>query len=225
MRSDSIDKLAGALAAAQAEIADPLKSKTAKVQTKSGGNYTFDYASLADGLDVCRKVLPKHGLSYVQTTDVERELFVLTTTLLHSSGQWIASRYPVRPTENTPQGLGSALTYARRYALFALVGIAPEDDDGNEGSGNHAEVSTRRPTASASKPQNGNGGEPKHAAWVRKAEKEIEACRSQEAVMEWERKNTAGLDRLAEVDKAERERLGVIMNERYSALPSVINAG
>src|SRR5262249_45295479 len=93
---------------------------------------TFRYAPLSSGLDIVRKSLGRHEIAIVQTTTVDKEvgLIRLTTVLAHSSGEWLSSDWPVCPIADTatPQRMGAALTYARRYALFTLVGIAGEDD-------------------------------------------------------------------------------------------------
>ena len=98
------------------------------------GNRTFRYAPLSSGLDLVRKCLGKHEMATVQTTTIDREngLIRLTTTLIHASGEWVSSDWPVCPVSETvaPHRLGAALTYARRYGLFTLVGIAGEDDLG-----------------------------------------------------------------------------------------------
>src|SRR5436190_17804308 len=90
------------------------------------------YASLANGLDLVRRSLGQHEIATVQTTSIDDAtgLIRLTTTLAHSSGEWVSSDWPVCPVSETtnPQRMGAALTYARRYALFTLVGIAGEDD-------------------------------------------------------------------------------------------------
>src|SRR6185503_5328326 len=95
-----------------------------------GGERTFKYASLSSGLDIVRKSLGRHEIAAVQTTAIDQDLVRLTTVLAHSSGEWISSEWPVCPVSDTasPQRMGAALTYARRYALFTLVGIAGEDD-------------------------------------------------------------------------------------------------
>jgi hypothetical protein len=132
--SESIGSLAAALARAQQELTNPEKSLTA---TLSGGSEqeqgrTFRYASLARGLDIVRKSLGRQEIAAVQTTTIDQGagLVRLTTTLAHSSGEWVSSEWPVCPVAEIadPQRLGAALTYARRYALFTLVGIAGEDD-------------------------------------------------------------------------------------------------
>src|SRR6516164_6059760 len=132
--SDRIGALAAALAKAQAEIANPEKSLTATIVSPfpRGGSRTFRYAPLSSGLDLVRKCLGQHEIATIQTTAIDRDsaLIRLTTTLVHASGEWVSSDWPVCPVSETaaPHRLGAALTYARRYSLFTLVGIAGEDD-------------------------------------------------------------------------------------------------
>jgi hypothetical protein len=132
--SHKIGALATALAKAQAEIANPEKSLTATIESPfpREGQRTFRYASLSTGLDIVRKCLGQHEIATVQSTTIDRDsgLIRLTTTLVHASGEWVSSDWPVCPASETaaPHRMGAALTYARRYALFTLVGIAGEDD-------------------------------------------------------------------------------------------------
>src|SRR5512132_3017607 len=132
--SESVAALASALAKAQAELINPEKSLTATIRTgRAGeGERTFRYAPLSSGLDIVRKTLGQHEIATLQTTAIDQTagMVKLTTTLAHASGEWIASDWPVCPIAETanPQRMGAALTYARRYALFTLVGIAGEDD-------------------------------------------------------------------------------------------------
>ncbi|WP_426614831.1 ERF family protein [Bradyrhizobium sp. McL0616] len=132
--SESIGALATALAKAQVEIANPEKSLTASIQSPfpREGQRSFRYAPLSTGLDIVRKCLGRHEIATVQATAIELEtsLIRLTTTLVHASGEWVSSDWPVCLISETaaPHRLGAALTYARRYALFTLVGIAGEDD-------------------------------------------------------------------------------------------------
>jgi ERF superfamily len=134
--SESVAALAAALAKAQAELVNPEKSLTATIRggRPGEGERSFRYAPLASGLDIVRKTLGQHEIATVQTTDVDQAagLVSLTTMLAHASGEWIASDWPVCPIAEmaNPQRMGAALTYARRYALFTLVGIAGEDDLG-----------------------------------------------------------------------------------------------
>jgi hypothetical protein len=132
--SDSIGAIAAALAKAQAEITNPEKSLTATIRSPfpREGDRTFRYAPLSNGLDIVRKALGRHEIATVQSTAIDNEagLIRLTTILAHSSGEWMSSDWPVCPVSETaaPHRMGAALTYARRYALFTLVGIAGEDD-------------------------------------------------------------------------------------------------
>src|SRR5262249_17431381 len=132
--SESGAALASALAKAQAELPNPEKSLIATIRSgRSGeGERSFRYAPLASGLEIVRKTLGKYEIATVQTTAIEPAagMVNLTTMLAHASGEWIASDWPVCPVAETahPQRMRAALTYARRYALFTLVGIAGEDD-------------------------------------------------------------------------------------------------
>jgi len=132
--SETVAALASALAKAQAELVNPEKSLTATIRTGRLGDRerSFRYAPLSSGLDIVRKTLGQHEIATLQTTAIDQTagMVNLTTTLAHASGEWIASDWPVCPIAETanPQRMGAALTYARRYALFTLVGIAGEDD-------------------------------------------------------------------------------------------------
>ena len=132
--SASIASLAAALAKAQGELVNPEKTLVGTIRSDGpkGTERAFRYASLSSGLDIVRKTLGQHEIATVQTTAIDQSAGVvnLTTLLAHSSGEWIASDWPVCPISETatPHRMGSALTYARRYALFTLVGIAGEDD-------------------------------------------------------------------------------------------------
>jgi hypothetical protein len=132
--SETIGTLAGALAKAQAELTNPEKSLVATIRTEDAGGVerSFRYAPLSSGLEIVRKTLSQHEIATVQTTAVDQAAGTvnLTTVLAHSSGEWIASDWPVCAISETatPHRMGAALTYARRYALFTLVGIAGDDD-------------------------------------------------------------------------------------------------
>ena len=131
---ESIASLAAALAKAQAELVNPEKSLVATIRAEGSGGAerSFRYAPLSSGLDIVRKTLGQHEIATVQTTAIDQTAGIvnLTTVLAHASGEWIASDWPVCPISETttPHRMGAALTYARRYALFTLVGIAGEDD-------------------------------------------------------------------------------------------------
>jgi hypothetical protein len=131
--SDSIGAIAAALAKAQAELTNPENSLVGTISSPlREGERTFRYAPLSSGLDIVRKSLGRHEIATVQTTAIDKDvgLIRLTTVLAHSSGEWLSSDWPVCPIGDTaaPRRMGAALTYARRYALFTLVGIAGEDD-------------------------------------------------------------------------------------------------
>jgi hypothetical protein len=132
--SETIGAIAGALAKAQIELQNPEKSLTATLRSpfSRDADRAFRYASLASGLDLVRKSLGRYEIATVQTTSIDDKagLIRLTTVLAHASGEWIASDWPVCPVSETaaPQRMGAALSYARRYALFTLVGITGEDD-------------------------------------------------------------------------------------------------
>src|SRR5258708_15631629 len=132
--SETVAALASALAKAQAELINPEKSLTAIIRTGRPGERerSFRYAPLSNGLDIVRKTLGQHEIATLQTTAIDQTagMVNLTTTLAHASGEWIASDWPICPIAETanPQRMRAALTYARRYALFTLVGIAGADD-------------------------------------------------------------------------------------------------
>lgn len=171
--SESIAAIAAALAKAQRALVNPEKTMTATIREEGrgqGAERSFRYAPLSAGLDLVRNALGQHELAVVQTTSIDEasRMVRLNTVLAHSSGEWISSDWPVCPISdvNAPQRMGAALTYARRYGLFALVGIAGEDDldapDLNAGSAGGA--GSRRTDfsadASAPRPHSGNGQVP-----------------------------------------------------------------
>jgi ERF superfamily len=132
--SESIAALATALAKAQTKLNNPEKSLTAIIRADRAGapERSFRYAPLSSGLEIVRKTLGKHEIAVLQTTAIDQtsRSVSLTTMLTHASGEWISSEWPVCPVSDmaAPHRMGAALTYARRYALFTLVGIAGDDD-------------------------------------------------------------------------------------------------
>src|SRR5689334_8490003 len=132
--SDTIATIAAALAKAQVELTNPEKSLVATIRSPfpREADRTFRYAPLSSGLDIIRKSLGRHEIATIQATAIDKEagLVRLTTVLAHSSGEWVSSDWPVCQLSDiaSAQRVGAALTYARRYALFTLVGIAGEDD-------------------------------------------------------------------------------------------------
>jgi len=128
MKSENIGALAAALAKAQSQISGAVKDA-------ANPFFKSRYADLESVWQACRKPLTDNGLSVVQTSRYTEHGLLLVTTLLHSSGEWISGEMPVLVKDNSPQAQGSGLTYARRYALAALVGIYQTDDDGEAAQG------------------------------------------------------------------------------------------
>jgi hypothetical protein len=244
--SESIGAIASALAKAQSELTNPEKSLVATIRSPFSreGDRTFRYASLSIGLDIVRKTLGKHEIATVQTTAIDKDagLIRLTTVLAHASGEWVSSDWPVCQVGETaaPHKMGAALTYARRYALFTLVGIAGEDDvDAPD-----LPITTTDPGFSSGKPPkktNGQGGEPAGKAdWHRKSQPPKPVLDSQasviirdrlceetavldgvEAAVEWASRSLSAKNGLAAedataVEAAFRERLRVLQPDLYS---------
>lgn len=127
-KSEFIDKLAAALSKAQGEM---------EFAKKDADNPYFNskYADLASVMSACKKPLSDNGLSVTQTFDHAETGVKIITTLLHSSGQWVSGQLTIRPVKNDPQGIGSAITYGRRYSLAAIVGVVQDDDDAEAAQG------------------------------------------------------------------------------------------
>lgn len=130
MQSEQVNELFAALAKAQAEMGHAKK-------VSENPFFKSNYADLASVVDTCRPHLAKHGLAVIHLPEsADGVLVTVRCRLTHASGQWIECGLTVRPVKADPQGIGSAITYARRYTLAAIVGVATEDDDGNAASGN-----------------------------------------------------------------------------------------
>lgn len=139
-QSEHINELAKALAKAQSEFPQIPKTKTARVPTKSGGEYTYRYADLADIIAITTPILSSNGISIVQGTDtLDKDTALLETTIIHSSGQYMQSSFPVK-LYTRPQETGSELTYMRRYTLTAALGIHGDEDEDGKGASDHGEV-------------------------------------------------------------------------------------
>src|SRR5438045_2880113 len=167
LSSETIGNISGALAKAQAELTNPEKSLVATLRSPfPQADRTFRYAPLSSGLDIVRKTLGRHEIAAIQSTSIDNGagLLRLTTTLAHSSGEWISSEWPVCRISDiaSAQRMGAALTYARRYGLFTLVGIAGEDDlDAPDLNIPNAEPATAQPSvpsgfAGGNGPHSGN---------------------------------------------------------------------
>ncbi len=126
-RSQTFSAIAAAMAKAQGEITGASKDKT-------NPHFKQSYADLASVWDACRAALTKNAIAVIQSPAADGPKVTVTTLLAHSSGEWIEADLAMTAQQNTPQGIGSCITYARRYALASMVGVAPEDDDGNAAS-------------------------------------------------------------------------------------------
>ena len=136
-RSDSIKEIATALSKAQAVLVGAVKDSV-------NPHFKNRYADLASCWDACRKALTSNGIAVVQMPEKDVIGYYVETLLSHSSGEWIASKCYIHLTKDDCQGLGSAITYARRYGLSAMVGISAEDDDA-EGATRSAPAAARGP--------------------------------------------------------------------------------
>ena len=187
--SETIGAIAAALAKAQCELDNPERTLVATI-TDRGGERSFRYASLASGLDIVRKALGQQDIAVVQSTAVEQGQIMLTTLLVHASGEWVSSLWPVcSASESSAHVKGAALTYARRYALFTLVGIAGEDDlDAPDISHKGPPGPERTP------PQRGNNGrvhapptldEKRSAGLLERLLREMQEIKGEEALAVW----------------------------------------
>ncbi len=137
----SIGKIAEALAKAQGKIENAKK-------TEANPFFKSHYADLANIINVVRGPLTENGIAFVQGVSCEGDVVHVATRLIHSSGEWIEDTISIKAVKSDPQGMGSATTYARRYGLAAIVGVAQEDDDANEASGKTPARQAREETAS-----------------------------------------------------------------------------
>lgn len=127
-QSPTIGAIAAAIAKAQGAIPNVRKSHTAKIQTKAGGAYSYKYADLADVWDAVRSVLAANGLAVIQSPESMSEGLAIVTTIAHESGEWISGLITMPLADRTPQSLGTAITYLRRYGLCAMLGIVSDED-------------------------------------------------------------------------------------------------
>jgi hypothetical protein len=132
-QSQSIIELAKALSKMQGELTSVPKSSTNPF-------FKSKYADLDAVWDTIRKPLSSNGLSVIQTTYDQNDKIYLETMLLHTSGEWVKSYLPINAKESSPQAIGSAITYARRYAMSAMLGVSADEDDDAEGTTNHKPV-------------------------------------------------------------------------------------
>lgn len=152
--------IAAALAAFQAEVPKVEKGATAKVETRTGGSYTYQYADLAVVTEIAMPLLGRHGLAFTTRPTLIGDRFALHYALIHEGGEVIEGEYPLQdPTQMKPQEVGSAITYARRYTFCAVTGIAPggDDDDANSVNDRPAAQPRRQPAPPQAPAQQGDG--------------------------------------------------------------------
>ncbi len=202
--SENINELAGALAKAQAEIKNAALNKVNpffKSPAKPDGSR---YADLAAVREAVVGPLSKNGIVIVQATEPANDMLTVITRLIHTSGQWIESAYPITNDTSKPQAMGSALTYARRYSISALCNIASEDDDdGNAASkqtnGNgHADL-TGNPAKSGRKPaENGHSEKDEearaNAAYWKNVERQLDVIKTESDLDDWYAQNREELN-------------------------------
>src|SRR3990167_11432178 len=134
-KSPEIGKLSKALSLAQAEIKGAVKDSTNPF-------FKASYADLSSVWDAIREALTKNSLTVLQPLDISEHGVIVETIISHESGEWISGKLQVNPTKNDPQGIGSAITYGRRYSLASMVGVCPEDDDGEGAMGRQKDKKT-----------------------------------------------------------------------------------
>lgn len=213
--SETINEIATALAKVQGLIKNPAKES-------ENPHFKNRYADLSQGLNAVRPILSEHSIALVQMTRMDGELMMLDTRLVHSSGQWIESSYPVCKFPTRQQEAGSALTYARRYSLFALVGIAgaDEDDDGNDAS----REQTPAPSRQAARPRPAPAAAPKNHLPAEDSAKALrvllgtmDMCVSLDGLSGWAKDNKSAIERLQPDDQEQVREAWASMRERLSS--------
>lgn len=224
-RSEQINELAAALAKAQGAFTNPSKNRTVRVNTKSGGSYDFAYATFDAIVEAARKPLSDNGLAFTQTVESGDGRAVLVTTLLHSSGQWLASSTPLMTEGSGNQAFGSAMTYQKRYQLTAMLGIsADEDDDGNAADGNTAVKKETMGQAmvgdSWKEWANGEAKTSDCALWCNRAYNELRELISTEDIDRWlaVAENKKRIRALHDHNEARYDKLMVMVEKRRDEL-------
>ncbi len=145
-QSESINELAKALSQTQGKM-------TAAKKDTANPFFKSKYADLSSVWEACRAPMAEHGLAVIQTTNpTDGRSVELVTTLMHSSGQWMSGTLTMIPSKQDPQGMGSCLTYMRRYALSAILGVSQDDDDANTAAGKDVKSPTQNPAAQPQRP-------------------------------------------------------------------------
>ena len=219
-RSEAINELATALAKAQSEMQNASKDRR-------NDHFKASYASLASIIDVIRGPLSKHGLSIVQLPyEDDKGRISLETMLMHSSGQYLSATYCLQPTKNDLQGVGSAVTYMRRYSLLGL-GVAPEDDDDGEGAVSRPLPQSTPYTANPA-PRNGNGGSSDAKAasekWIGTAIEVIRGFNDMADLSAFEGKYDDKIEKIKNVYPDLHDKLMGALADKYQVL-SPLNAG
>jgi hypothetical protein len=190
-KSEQIGELMAALAKAQAEFRPVTKGRKAKIQTKSGASFSYDYADHADAVEQLAPILVRHGLAVVQPAERQKGGDVTVTTLLgHTSGQWISGECSWPSDATDPRSIGSAITYARRYGYLSICGAvaSDEDDDGEHARGGNHEQGTKPVPRAQSKPaaslETGPLTGAPAAAWVVQYGAQLDDAKTQERFYE-----------------------------------------
>lgn len=214
--SENIDQLAMALAKAQTEIEGAAKDA-------KNDHFRSKYATLSSVWEAWQKVGPKNDLAMFQVTDIGDKGPVLVTRIAHKSGQWVEGRYPLRPVKDDPQGFMSALTYARRGALSAMVGIAPEDDDGNAASERTPPAKPVQTAAPKVEPPKAKSPQALAAEWVAKAKQDISEMVSADDVDGFVRDNARFVESLGKYPELEAE-FDQFVKDAINSKPSSLEA-
>lgn len=204
-----------ALIKVQAEIKPAIKDSENTFFKGADGKTGTKYADLTAVWAACRKLLTENGLCIVQTTDFDEHGAWLKTTLLHTSGELIEGRFPLRPTKPDMQGMGSALTYARRYGISALVGIVADiDDDGNAASVSAPQRESMPPQGLAPPPS----GDRKAGAkkWGEDALVTVQAFKNGAEFSAWHRKHGTAIATVRDFNEALHKRLVEAIQKKHA---------
>ena len=182
-------------------------------------HFKSKYADLTSVWEACREALTKNGLSVVQATEFDGENAWIKTILLHASGESIEGRYPLRPVQNTPQGMGSAISYARRYALAAMVGVVSDDDDGNEASQGKPQLAVVEAPSTMAGRKNEADGVRRAREWANNAHEALKKMKKQAELDEWLGASVPTLDKLRTVVPDE----AVALDDRIKATAARLN--
>ena len=189
--SEQTNEISAALAKAQGKISNPNKDK-------ENPHFKSTYADLASGINAIRSSLSEQAIAFVQAERMEGDLLFLDTRLTHASGQWIEGEYPVCKLPARPQEIMACLTYARRGSLFSLVGIAGDDDDGNEA--NRQEIPAKRVPTPPKPPATGMSQEESQLARDMLISA-LEMAVTEADLIDWQEMNKATIAKLMEVDR------------------------